>query len=205
MRSLWRGKTGWLVIGGSVAVITAAVLLTQAYRPSAPAVATTNARQKYAALYQAAWRQDDGQHPILVTATLIVPTAQEALGQDTGRSSAEEQIWSALKSLGPDQVPVILTFDSVAGAVTDEAVRQGAVLSADHGPQFSLASWQPMIAPSRIVNTATSASSQIGVAIFQADRTIDWQTLTVLRLTIDQIDGAQRVFTWTQPRLLLNV
>lgn len=207
MRLRWSAK-------GRSAALAAGLLLAGAFLwwswrwPVSPAVNTGDAvnRQHYAALYQAAWRQDDGQSPMLVTATLLVPPTVQVLGQDTGRSSTEEQIWNTVNNLSATEVPIVLTIDSVTGTVTDEAIQDSLSLSSDGGPSFRLSSWSPLIAPSRIVNTNGSTSSQIGLAVFTADRVVDWNKLQILKLNVNGLVGEpQRVFTWTEPRLLLQI
>ena len=93
-------------------------------------------------------------------------------------------------------------------ALTEERLLEawGKVLANEGGPGLTLVNWQPLIGPSRIVNTSGSISSQIGVAVWQADRDLDWPIVSALRLTVSKIGGqAVRTFTWTTPRLLLDV
>jgi hypothetical protein len=170
-----------------------------------PITVSNTVRERYAALYEAAWRQDDGRDPILTTATLLVAPTITLLGQDTERSVTEEQIWNSVRSLDARVVPVVVTIDSVTGTVTDDAMQQGLQLTTDRGPQFTLSSWQPLVAGSRIVNSA-GASAQIGIALFRADRDIDWSAVGAVTLTLSGIgDTKERIFSWTEPSLLLQL
>lgn len=198
-------------IGISVAVILLAVGVgIVATRPlnsdnSNINTVTNGSRERYAALYDAAWRQDDGKDTTLVTATLLVPPTIEVLGTDTQRSTTEDQLWNTVKSLSPKQVPLVITIDSLTGFVADDVIRSGLQLQTTSGQKFTLESWQTLIAPSRVVNTS-GTSSQVGVALFSSDTDIDWQKVGTLTLTVKGIGGTnQRVFTWTEPKLLLEL
>ncbi len=193
-------------IVGLILVVGIGVIVWRLFPAHHKAVVTTDSRQTYANLYQAAWRQDDGLQSTLVTATLFVPPTIQALGKDTGRSSAEEQLWQAVQGLSVRDVPIVLTFDSVTGAVPDSVLTTGLTLTSVKGPTFTFKSWTPMIAPSRVVNTNDSATSQIGVAIFSANQDVNWQTIESLQLTLHGIPSQpDRVFSWTEPRLLLQM
>lgn len=195
----------WLL--GAVALGLAAVvvfLLVNHKKPSSTNTAD-DARQQYAALYEAAWRQDDGRSPTLVTATVLVPPAVEALGRDTGRSGTEEQYWRIVEPLDASMIPVVVTFDSVADAVPDSVIQNGLLLSAP-GMTLSFEEWKPIIAPSRVVNASASVTSQIGIAIFRAAKPIDWNTLGSLTLTVSGIAGqTDRTFNWSEPKILLQL
>lgn len=176
-------------------------------RPPAPTqnVNTTN-RQQYSALYDAAWRQDSGTEPTLITATVLVPPAIEVLGKDTGRSVTEEQQWNAVKNLKSNQLAFIITADSVANAVPDDVFLHGLSLTIAGGPTTTFTSWNALIAPSRVTNPTNSTSSQLGVAIFDAARSLDWNTFGAMTLNLKGISGERdRTFTWTTPSLLLQV
>lgn len=203
----WNSKTRLSVLIVGLLVVIAFFVMAWRWPEAVDTnTAATSNRQHYAALYQAAWRQDDGQDTTLMTATVFVPPTVQALAQDTGRSSAEQQIVDATQHLTAQQVPVVITIDSVTGTTTDEAIKKGLTLSAEGGPRFTLADWKPMIAPSRIVNTSGSTSSQIGVAVFEASQVVNWDTLQSLRLDVKDIGGEPlRTFSWTEPGLLLQV
>lgn len=196
-----------LAVGIVLAVATAVVagLLSSRDTTTATTNTSTDARAKYAALYQAAWRQDSGQGNVLVTATLMVPPMVTTLAADTGRSSAEEQLNQALSGLSNRQIGVLLTIDSITGAIVDDRVEHGAALIAD-GQTFTTADWQPFIAPSHVVNASTTTSSQSGLLVFQADQAVDWAALKNLKLSMSGIDDQLvRAFTWAVPELLLNI
>lgn len=197
----------WLAVGLVVVAGLAFGVWRWRSLSSTNSTANTNARrQTYAALYQAAWRQDDGHNPTLVTATLLVPPTVQALGADTGRSSAEEQEWQTMKSLSTQQVPFIVTLDTVGPAIPDDTIIHGLSLRLDNGKSFALDSWNPIIAPSRVSNTNGSPTSQIGVAIFKVGTNLDWTTVNIVQLTLNGIPNEPyRVFTWTEPKLLLEV
>jgi hypothetical protein len=201
-----RGKYKlWLL--GAVALGLVAVVVVWLANHKQPSSTNTadDARQKYAALYEAAWRQDDGRSPTLVTATLLVPPAVEALGRDTGRSSTEEQYWRIVEPLDASMIPVVVTFDSVAGTVSDEVIQNGLLLFTP-GATLSFEEWKPIIAPSRVVNASAAVTSQIGIAIFRAAKPIDWNTLGSLTLTVSGIAGqADRTFKWSEPKILLQL
>lgn len=208
MASPWFTKQRLQLLSGvALLLVVGAVLWWQFMRPPAATPTNTNAvRQEYASLYQAAWRQDTGTQPTLATATLLLPAAQQALGRDAGRSTTEDQLWDIFKNLKGTQIPVILTFDSVSGFVPDAVVKEGSSLLLDGGPNVSLTDWQPVSSPSRVVNTAGTVRSQIGVAIFSAGQTIDWNTIKQAQLVLRGIPNeTDRVFTWIEPRVLLEV
>lgn len=205
-----RGKfaiIGAVVAAAAVVAGVVFILLPTDNPPASNDTTNTNTdRLRYAALYDAGWRQDSGQDATLVTATLLVPPTITALGADTARSTTEEQIWNIVKSANASTIPIILTFDSVAGSLADDRIISSLSLQADGGETLTVQGWQPVIAPSRVINTSGNVSSQIGVALFSAPRTIDWQTIGTLTLTITGIGGEQvRVFTWTEPKVLLEL
>jgi hypothetical protein len=202
-----RGKYKFWLLGavalGLVAVVV--VLLANHKQPSSKNTAD-DARQQYAALYDAAWRSDGVERSnMVVTATLLVPPAVEALGRDTGRSGTEEQYWRIVEPLDASMIPVVVTFDSVSGAVTDEVIQNGLLLFTPRAT-LSFEEWKPIIAPSRVVNAPSSVTSQIGIAIFRAAKPIDWNTLGSLTLTVSGIAGqADRTFNWSEPKILLQL
>lgn len=200
----WNAKFTWIGAGVVVLGLGAVVVFLQRPTSTLNTSAAAN-RQRYAALYQAAWRQDDGNSPTLMTATLLVPPAVTALGQDTGRSSAEEQLWRVLEPLDAKAIPVVVTIDSVTGAIPDETIQNSVILSAP-GLSLSFDSWHPLVAPSHATTGNDAVTSQSGVAVFTAATNVDWNTLTDLKLEIHNIPGqSDRVFTWAEPRLLLQV
>ncbi len=198
----------WIGLGGALALT--AGLLAVAARPatSRPAATTDNsnqARPRYAALYQGAWRQDSGQGAVLMTATLFAPPLVSTLGQQADRFEVEEQLWRAMKELPTTAVPIVLTLDSVSGAIPDQAIQTSLTLTDDDGMVFRFSSWTPVIAPARPVNTNVPTTSQMGVAVFTAGEAIDWEGLGSLRLVSANIaDQPKREFVWAQPRLLLQ-
>ncbi len=198
-----RNHKSWWTIG--LVVITAgAALLTGllSQHPTTPTPGSPDARQRYSELYDAAWRQDSGQGNVTMSATLMVPSMITALNQDAGRSSAEDQLNQALQALTDKQVGIFLTIDSVTGAIPDDTIKTSSTVTAD-GPAFSVVDWQPMIAPSHIVNTNEPSSSQTGLLVLQADQAVIWSTLRNLKLIIRNIDHqAQRQFVWVDPSLL---
>lgn len=188
-----------------VAVGLAATVMWLQRSPSTTNTTETANRQHYAALYQAAWRQDDGTSPTLMTATLLVPPAVTALGQDTGRSSSEEQLWRTVGTLDARSIPVVITIDSVSGAIPDETIQNSLVLSAT-GVTLSFDSWHPLVVPSHASTGNQPVSSQSGVAVFTAATDVPWTTLTDLKLVVHDINGQpDRTFTWAEPKLLLQV
>lgn len=205
-----RGKFGMVgAVVAAVAVMAGVifVILKSNYPSVNNNTANTNTdRSRYAALYDAAWRQDSGQDATLVTATLFVPPTITALGADTDRSTTEEQIWNIVRSADASTIPIILTFDSVAGSLADDRIKSSLSLQSDRNETLTVKDWIPVIAPSRVVNTTGSVSSQIGVALFSAPQAIDWPTIGTLKLTVTGIGGGPaRVFTWTEPKVLLDL
>ncbi|MBI5466968.1 MAG: hypothetical protein HY975_02020, partial [Candidatus Kerfeldbacteria bacterium] len=185
-------------------------LVWRVVQPTPSATTTTNSadalRSRYAALYQGAWRQDEGRGSVLVTATVFVPSLIESLGQQTERSGTEEQIWQATKDLAATDVPVVVTFDNVSGQLADATIEQSLKLAEEGGMQFTFKSWTPLIAPSRVVNTNVATVSQIGIAVFSASNDVSWTTLQPLRLIVTNIgDVPRREIVWAQPALLSQV
>ncbi len=211
MLGLRPGKVLWGVVAVSCLLILTATFVMVGRPDSQPRIQPTNTinsqgRQQYAALYEAAWRQDDGRDGILVTATLLVPPARDALGKDTQRSSTEDQLWRSLKNVDAKTIPIVLTFDSVIGAVPDETIQKSLTLQILQGQKFDLKSWQPLIAPTRIVNTAQTTSSQIGLALFAAEQNIDWPALGAVTLDVTNIGRKKvRTFQWVEPKVLLEL
>lgn len=202
-----RGKNKlWMLGAVALALAAVVVFLLVNHKQQSFSNTTNDARQQYAALYQAAWRPDGIERSnMVVTATLLVPPAVEALSRDTGRSGTEEQYWRIVEPLDASMIPVVVTFDSVAGAVSDDAVQNGLLLFSP-GVTLSFEEWKPIIAPSRVVNTSTAVTSQIGIAIFRAAKPIDWNTLGSLTLTVSGIAGqADRTFNWSEPKVLLQL
>lgn len=195
---MWR----WFLISAAAVIVGLVVFLVW---PQSKLTTTTNTdRDRYAALYDAAWRQDDGTQPTLMTATLLVPPAITLLGNDDGRSSAENQIWSTVQALQSNQLAIVLTIDSVDGAVSDDVITSSVKLQSADSTAFSLNSWTPIIAPTNVVNSA-NASSQIGVLVFNANATLIWSQLKTLTLSVNAFDGqTARTFTWSNPPLLLE-
>lgn len=197
----------WSLIAVGIVVLfsLALWLMMRHLAPSGPTstnVTDTSVRSRYAALYQAAWRSDEGTGAITMTATLLTPELLESLSQDGERSSAEEQLWQASKDLSDQQIGVFMTIDSAAGAVPDETVRQSLTLTAD-GHTWTLKKWDPLIIPSHIVNTSQSVTSQTGVVIFEASQPVVWRDLQNLTLRARNIGGVGiRSFVWTRPGLL---
>lgn len=199
-------KWTYIVIGGGLVCLVLGYGIYHWQPITAKQNTTTTDRQRYAALYQAAWRQDDGTAPTLITATLLVPPTIQLLGQDTGRSVTEEQQWQILKNLKSTQVAFIITVDSVVSAIPDDVFLHGLALTIDHGPKATFSSWSPIIAPSRITNPTNSTSSQLGVAIFDLDQPLDWQTVQALEVHLTGITGErERTFSWITPKMLLQV
>lgn len=205
-----RGKFFWIVVPISVILLAVGIMIL-ATRPQATSITTTNSadseqRQLYATLYDAAWRQDDGRDSTLVTATLLVPPTIAALGLDPARSSVEEQLWNTVKSLDAKTVPIILTFDSVTGFQSDDEITSGLRLQGSSGTSFKLASWLSLIPPNRTVNSSSTTSSQIGVALFSAEQDIGWDKIGTIQLTVTGIGATPvRSFSWVEPKLLFDI
>lgn len=200
-----------IITAGAAAAIVLGTGLWLAIKPKAEESALFGngnfdvVRADYGALYQAAWRQDEGRGDILITATLFVPPLIDLLGRDAGRSEADNQIWRQVQAVDEKQIALFVTIDSVAGPVSDQTVRENFSLSAGQ-TKFELKRWQPLILPSRVVNAAEPTSSQSGVLVFSSASTIDWTALVDLRLTVKNLGGQeQRQLVWAEPGLLLAV
>ncbi len=209
VRSL--GTKVWVGVGLLTAVAIGIVLVSGRSILVSRTVANTNesaagaARARYAAWSDLAWRQDQGQGSILMTATLLLPPTIAALGQDSERSDFDDQLYRAVRNLPADQVGIDLTLDSVAGPVADVTISQSLELSSADGRTWQLAAWQPLIRPSRVSNTNATISPQGGVAVFTADGPIDWATVKQLTLVSRGIgEVTERRFVWADPRLLLT-
>jgi hypothetical protein len=198
-------KWTWWIAGGVVAIGVLAFSIFR-WQPAASTDVAAQNRQHYAALYQAAWRQDDGHQPTLVTATLLTPPAIALLGQDAHRSTSEEQLWQIVKNLSNRQLAFVVTADSVVAAIPDEQFEQHLTMSLGGTSSSTLTSWTSMIAPSRVGTPTSTTTSQIGVAIFDVPNPITWMTLGQITLTFDGIPGEPaRIFSWANPNLLLQV
>ncbi len=199
-------KEQWWIFGGAVALVVIGVALATAFRPAKHTASSTNTnsstRDQYATLYQAAWRQDSGQGNVTVTATLLDPQLMLLLGQDSARSSAEEQLWQADQKLTDHQIGFFLTLDTVGSPIDDTTIGASGSVTAT-GLKFTPMAWQPFIAPSHIVNTSVPTTEQTGVLIFSADQKISWPSIKNIQLTIKGIDDQpDRRFTWADPQIL---
>lgn len=202
-------KPRWWVWPAAGLTIAAAAMIWAAIfaRPTAPATHTstsTDVRAAYAALYDAAWRQDTGRGNIVVTATLMTPLMITYLGQDTHRSEAENQLYAAAHALTDHQLGLFLTLDSVDGSISDDRMKNSAALTADH-QTFTTLNWVPFIGASHVVNTDVSTTYQSGLLTFAASSKLDWNSLRNLQLAIHGLDDQpDRKFTWINPALLLQ-
>lgn len=160
---------------------------------------TSASRQAYSDLYDAAWRADEKNDSVLMTATLVTPALKKALGEASERSSSEEQIYGILQDVPTSAVSLIVTFDSLEGAIPDAVVLEKLHLTSNPVTPFSKPVWESVIAPSRIVNTPAGASSQIGVLTFSTEQAVDWNALNEIKLEANGIgDLASRTLTWTR-------
>lgn len=164
------------------------------------------ARQTYAELYDAAWRQDQGIGNTTVTATLVTQPMVSALTADTQRSERDEQILFFTKNLPPTQVAFIVTIDSIAGYFTESELLEKAVVTdqqTDSSRMWLVQAWKPIIGPKPIINATTTVASQAGVMIATLSEPIDWKTLKNLRLNFRNLgDQPVRQFVWAEPGLL---
>lgn len=194
----------WPAIGVGIALLVVVMTALVTRQPkTAPTSAESNTRRAdYAALYDTAWRQDEGQGSVLVTATLMLPRMIDDLHHDTGRSVEETQLDTALQTITSKQVGIFVTLDSAAGALPDTTIQNSAHLTAD-GLDFTTVSWTPFIGTSHVVNTDVTTSYQSGLLIFSAPVTLDWSGLRDLQLTMNNVGGQPaRTFSWAQPGLL---
>lgn len=187
-----------------LSVVIVAILvytLLNSARPTTNEANDNAARERFATLAQAAWRQDEGRGNTLITATLYTPTISQTLGADSGRSDFEDQLWGAVKDVTDRQIPIYVTVDTIGAAVTDEQFRQVLQLVVDE-KTTRLVSWSSLIMPSRVVNTPYQTRSQTGVAIFEQDQPLDWAAVKQVTLTVNGIgDQAKRQLVWNQPSL----
>lgn len=161
-------------------------------------------RQTYSDLYQASWRVDQVDSNVLVTATLFFPKLISTLGDDTGRSEPENQLYSAVKDTASDQLAFFLTIDSVGAPQTDEDIKNSLKLTVDQD-EYTLQSWDPLILPSRSSSESVQTYAQSGVVIFSnsAGQPINWGTIKSIELTSQNLGGtAVRKFTWADPSIL---
>lgn len=203
-----RGK--WGLYLAAAAVVLLAIGLVVFFRRPATVTTTANtnnpARQTYAELYDAAWRQDQGRGDATVTATLVTPSLAAALAADPQRSERDTQIYNFTKNLPANQLAFVLTIDSVAGFFSDSQILESAQLEdtmTTSGNGWLTQAWKPIIGGQAPVNAPVAVASQAGVLIFQTDLDIAWATLKnlVLRL-VDLGDQPIRQFVWAQPGLL---
>lgn len=164
------------------------------------------ARERYATLYDAAWRQDQAQGNMLMTATLLLPPTIAALGQDAERSDYDNQVYRAARDVSSNQAAIYITVDSVIGPVPTDTIRQSLTLTSADKRSWRLEDWHSLIRPSVITNSGITLTPQGGVAIFETDQPIDWPNTGQLILASQGIGGiAERRFVWTDTRLLLEV
>ena len=207
---LFRAKHWWTISVVIILIATVGVAW-RITRPEETANTThttlaSPARDTYAALYEALWRIDDTPSNSLVTATLVLPPMVTALGADTARSDAEDRLYRVLKALTDRQIAILLTFDSVAGAVPDAAIKGSLQLKAVPDQKTSVVTWQPLIAAPRLVNAPAGTTSQFGLAVFQTEQPLSWDQLQSVQLTVTNIgDQPPRQFSWSSIPLLLAV
>ena len=191
-------------IGVTIIVIVAIIYFDKS-NPTTNTNAVTNTdttRATYAAEYDGLWRQDDGQNPVLITATAFPPYLQAALHKAANRTSVEDQIWSTVSTMPGTSLPIFLTFDSVSGNLTDAEISASLEVQVDNGTKMHLEHWTPLVGNTHIVNAASGTSSQIGVAVFSANNAINWNHPPQFHLLVKKIAGeAERSFIWTSAAL----
>lgn len=201
----------WL-IGGVVGAIAVAVAvfgfirLSQTPSTSQTANSGNPAHDTYAALYQAARRQDQGVGSVTMATTLFLPATVEALGSDTERSDIEDELYRIVKEVSDKQIAIFIATDSVQGPLSDNEITDTLTLASDPSSEFRLVDWQTLIAPHSATNSAVQVTPQTGVAIFERDSQVDYSQLQSLTLTSRGLAGIdERTFTWAIPALLQQV
>lgn len=193
---LWLVTLGLAVIGLAVVVLTIKILDRAG---TAPANGTTQAHTRYAQLYEGAWRADEQNDVVLMTATLVTPELLQSLKSDTQRGTTEDQILQFVQNLPATSMAIIVTADSVTGAIPDTTFQTGLTLTADPAQAFTNPAWHPMITPSRVVHAPPNTSSQSGVAVFSSELSVNWSSLKLLKLEATNIGNVpMRSFTWTK-------
>lgn len=200
MPNRWLRHRHVLIWAGIVAavLIVAGMMKT----PAAPEAETATAETAYADLVDAAWKKDQGLGDTFVSATLYTPPVVAALTAIPNKSLLEQQIAGKLSDAPAGAVPVFVTIDTITGPFADAAIETSLALTDAGGTPYALASWQPMIVPSRVVNTNEAAHSQAGMAVFTAKKPVDWSTVKSLTLTVSNLgDQPVRTFVWTSAAL----
>jgi hypothetical protein len=164
---------------------------------------TSDVHVTYAALYEAAWRQDGAASNTVVTATLMSPLVRFALQADTQRSQTDQQLWQAVKAQSTAEISLVVTYDSATAGMPDKDFTTKFTLTDAAGAKYTAKLWTPIIPPNQVVNTNTAVRTQMGVLTFSAPADVNWDKLRDLQLVGHNIDGVTtRTLTWAQPTIM---
>lgn len=199
----------WLVSAGIVLVAGGVLVYGwQRLQDAGPTTTNTNTstRETYAALYDIAFRADAGQGSVLMTATILLPSMIDALGNDSTRSDVEDGLYRAIRDLPENQMAFFVTTDSRIGSLSEEQITTDLNLTSKPSQDWRFLDWQSMITLKGIADTNSGVTPQTGVVIFETDETINWSSMTEVVLTKRNLaDVPERRFVWTEPTLRLAV
>ena len=200
-------SAAWLGLGLTAVLLAGVILVTQ-YRLAHLASSTTNdpsvtLRTQYADLYAASSRDDQGRGSVVMSATIFTPALVSLLDRDADRSETETQMLRIAKSAPNTVVPIFLTTDSVAGPLSDQAIKESLQLTVNN-KQVAASDWQPIILPSKSSDSGVVVNSQAGFAFFTLEASVDWTALSKLTLVSRNItDQPVRTFVWADISPLL--
>lgn len=206
-----RAKLGWVVTAVLTLSIGAGIWFTWRWIETTPRSshqndsAAADAHAKFGALYEAAWRGDDGIGEATMSATLLTPGLKTLMINDPQRGSLDTQVVDTFKAETKDQVAILIGLDAVAGSASarlpDAVVRDSLSFTIDE-TAAELANLIPLVVTD-LPTTNTPTIQRRWVAFFTPVEPLNWGRATPMRATVKNIGGVPiRSFTWVNPALL---
>lgn len=163
------------------------------HRPAAPAAGGSTARERYDALYQAAFRSDGGRSTVTADAVFEFPALVSALSEYRERGLVQAQILDLLTLAKAND-------EALAFSVTI-AARGVDIAGFDVPANVSLVDDQGRIYPVRTWSELATAGDANRAGILTFDRRAEEKTpdeagARVLTLTLTDLPGGPRAFPW---------
>lgn len=207
-------KFGKVVSLGLLAVAAVSVLVgwlvwrwveTTPRQQNANSTAAAQAHEFYGALYDAAWRGDEGVGEATMSATLFTPGLKTALINDPLKSTLDAQVAATFDAETKDQIAVLIGMDAVVGSssarLPDTTLRQALTFTVADDTA-TIADLIPLVVTD-LPTTNTPSIQRRWVALFTPANAVDWTATDPMRLTVKDIGQIPtRTFTWANPALL---
>lgn len=163
------------------------------HRPAAPAAVGSTARERYDALYQAAFRSDGGRSTVTADAVFEFPALQQALAAYPQRGLVQAQILDllTLAKANDEALAFSVTIAARGVDVADFDVPANVSLIDDQGRSYPVRTWSEL--------AAAGDANRAGIQTF--DRTVKGQSpesagAKRLTLTVQGLEGGPRSYTW---------